>query len=53
MSASDLASESIGTMASSSIRVNMSVDNSTASCGGVPPLRAVSALAMESWYEPA
>ncbi|CFN72310.1 Uncharacterised protein [Bordetella pertussis] len=49
MSASLLARPSTGTMASSSISVNMSVDSSTASCGGVPPFNAVNALAIESW----
>jgi hypothetical protein len=40
---------SMGTMASSSISVNMSVDSSTDVTGGVPDLCAVSALTMVSW----
>jgi hypothetical protein len=42
-----------GTMASSSIRVNMSVDNRMAVAGGVPLLCAVSAFTIVSWYVPA
>jgi hypothetical protein len=40
---------SIGTIASSSISENMSVESSTASCGGLPLLVAVSTLTMLSW----
>ena len=40
---------SIGTIASSSISVNMSVESSTAICGGLPLLFAVSALTIVSW----
>jgi hypothetical protein len=40
---------SIGTMASSSISVNMSVDSSTEVTGGLPALCAVRALTMVSW----
>jgi hypothetical protein len=40
---------SIGTIASSSISVNMSVDSSTEVTGGSPLLCAVSALTIVSW----
>jgi hypothetical protein len=49
LSSADEASESIGTMASSSISENMSVESSTAMCGGLPLLAAVIALTMLSW----
>ena len=48
LSSSVLMKPSIGTIASSSISVNMSVESSTDVTGGVPLLCAVSALAMLS-----
>eukprot|EP01022_Parablepharisma_sp_SALTPOND_P021792 TRINITY_DN435_c5_g1_i1.p1 TRINITY_DN435_c5_g1~~TRINITY_DN435_c5_g1_i1.p1 ORF type:complete len:766 (+),score=253.47 TRINITY_DN435_c5_g1_i1:968-3265(+) len=53
LSSALLARLSMETMAPSSISVNRSVDSSTASVGGVPPLKAVSALTMLSWQVPA
>ncbi len=49
LSSSVLTKSSIGTMASSSMRVNMSVESSTEVVGGLPLLCAVSALTMVSW----
>jgi hypothetical protein len=49
LSSAVLTKLSIGTIASSSISVNMSVDSSTEVTGGVPDLCAVSALTMVSW----
>jgi hypothetical protein len=48
-SSSVFTNPSIGTIASSSISVNMSVESSTEVTGGVPLLWAVSALTMVSW----
>lgn len=48
LSSSVLMKSSKGTIASSSISVNMSVESSTESTGGVPLLCAVSALTMVS-----
>jgi hypothetical protein len=48
-SASVLTKPSTGTIASSSISVNMSVDSRTEVTGGVPLLCAVSALTIVSW----
>ena len=42
-------SSSNGTIASSSISVNMSVDSRTDIAGGSPLFTAVSALVIESW----
>ncbi len=47
-SASDLAKSSNGTIASSSIKENMSVERRTHVVGGLPDLWAVSALTMVS-----
>jgi hypothetical protein len=41
-----------GTIASSSISVNMSVDSRIAVAGGLPLLCAVSAFTIVSWYVP-
>ena len=41
-----------GTIASSSMSVNMSVDRMIAVCGGSPLFIAVSALTIVSWYVP-
>ncbi len=49
LSSSLLMKPSKGMTASSSISVNMSVESSTESWGGVPLLCAVSALTMLSW----
>ena len=48
LSSSVFTNGSIGTIASSSIKVNMSVESSTEVTGGVPLLCAVSALVMLS-----
>ena len=53
LSSALVAASSKGMMASSSMRVNMSVESSTDICGGSPLLRAVSTLTMVSWYVPA
>src|SRR5262249_6913560 len=52
-SSAPLASSSHGTMASSSISVNMSVERRIAVVGGSPLLWAVSAFTIVSWYVPA
>ena len=49
LSSALLAMSSNGTIASSSIRVYMSVESSTEVTGGVPLLFAVSALTIDSW----
>ena len=49
LSASVLSRSSKGVTASSSINVNMSVDSRTATSGGLPLFRAVSALTKVSW----
>src|SRR5215470_10486999 len=49
LSSSDLLKSSMGTTASSSISVNISVDNNTEVVGGLPLLCAVKALTMVSW----